>query len=367
MKARLWIGLLCTGVLIGLATVFRVYTAGFQVYAKTDILVWTMPVATYIFLSLISSGLAFCCSIPVVFNIKRYEIIEKRTVFLEISVLLGAFVCLALHLGSPLHVVYLILSPNLASPLWWLATLYGIYLLVLLASFWKIHSGKPSKPLCAMAFFIAIGTATILGWLVGMTDARPTLNPNFFSVFFPLSAFACGLSAILVFSLLTAHFSGKQVSEERMAVFNDIAKLFGVMAGVTLLLTLWRTVVGVTSSSSLEFAALKHMVKSVSYNIELWLGLVVPIVLMLIPSVRKSTAGKVTAAVLFLVGMFFGRLEVILSGLIMPLGAMAEGRADFVSYLPTIWEVFVALFGISVVLLVYTLGDRYLQLDAVHE
>jgi hypothetical protein len=25
------------------------------------------------------------------------------------------------------------------------------------------------------------------------------------------------------------------------------------------------------------------------------------------------------------------------------------------------------LFGISVVLLVYTLGDRYLQLDAVHE
>ncbi|MDH3556576.1 MAG: polysulfide reductase NrfD, partial [Deltaproteobacteria bacterium] len=179
MKARLWIGLLCTGVLIGLATVFRVYTAGFQVYAKTDILVWTMPVATYIFLSLISSGLAFCCSIPVVFNIKQYEIIEKRTVFLEISVLLGAFVCLALHLGSPLHVVYLILSPNLASPLWWLATLYGIYLLVLLASFWKIHSGKPSKPLCAMAFFIAIGTATILGWLVGMTDARPTLNPNF--------------------------------------------------------------------------------------------------------------------------------------------------------------------------------------------
>jgi len=364
MKARLWIGLLCIGVLVGLATVFRVYTAGFQVYAKTDILVWTMPVAAYIFLSLISSGLAFCCSIPVIFNIKRYEIIEKRTVFLEISVLLGAFVCLALHLGSPLNVFYLILSPNLASPLWWLATLYGIYLLVLLASFRKIHSGKPSKPLCAAAFFIAIGTATILGWLVGMTDARPTLNPNFFSVYFPLSAFACGLAAILVFSLLTAHFSGKQISEERMTVYNDIAKLFGVMVAVTLLLTLWRTIVGVTSSSSLEFGALRHMVKSVSFNLELWLGLVVPLILI---SVRKSTAGKVTAALLLLVGMFAGRLEVILSGEIMPLGAMAEGRAEFVSYLPTIWEVFVALFGISVALLVYTLGDRYLKLDAVHE
>ena len=153
MKARLWIGLLFIGVLVGLVTTFRVYTAGFEVYAKTDILVWTMPLAAYIFLSLTSSGLAFCCSIPVIFNIKRYEIIEKRTVFLEISVLLGAFVCLILHLGSPLSVFYLILSPNLTSPLWWLATLYGIYLLVLLVSFSKIHSGKPSKSLCATAQF----------------------------------------------------------------------------------------------------------------------------------------------------------------------------------------------------------------------
>jgi hypothetical protein len=47
----------------------------------------------------------------------------------------------------------------------------------------------------------------------------------------------------------------------------------------------------------------------------------------------------------------------------MPLGAMAEGMPSFVSYMPTIWEVFIALFGLSVMLLIYTLGDRYLKLE----
>ena len=74
-----------------------------------------------------------------------------------------------------------------------------------------------------------------------------------------------------------------------------------------------------------------------------------------------------TAGVLFLVGMFAGRLEFVLSGEIMPLGAMAEGQPMVVGYMPTIWEVFVALFGLSVMLLAYKLGDRYLRLEEVPE
>ncbi|NIQ90329.1 MAG: hypothetical protein GWN93_15400, partial [Deltaproteobacteria bacterium] len=54
-KIRLWYGLLGLGILLGLITVFRVYTTGFVVYAKTDIMVWTMPIAAYVFFSLISS------------------------------------------------------------------------------------------------------------------------------------------------------------------------------------------------------------------------------------------------------------------------------------------------------------------------
>ena len=152
-----------------------------------------------------------------------------------------------------------------------------------------------------------------------------------------------------------------------MELFDEIAKVLGITIGVTMVLFIWRMITGGVSSSALEFIAFKQILRSFSFHVEFWLGMVVPFVLMLIPGVRKTTSGKVLAGVLFLAGMLFGRLEIVLSGELMPLGAMAEGRPPVVSYVPTIWEVFVALFGLSVMLLVYTLGERHLKLEAQAE
>jgi molybdopterin-containing oxidoreductase family membrane subunit len=367
MKLQAWIGFLIIGILLGLWTTFRVYTEGFSLYAKTDVLVWTLPLSTYIFFSLTSAGLAFVSSIPVVFGIKRYEVIEKRTVYLEIAVLLGSFVCLLLHLGAPLNVIYIILSPNPASPLWWLAMLYFFYFIILLSAFWRIHTGEMSKTLGTLIFIIAIFTSTTLGWLLGMTDARPTLNASFFSFYFPLTGFASGMAAVILFSMVSMRLSGQEIPKERSALYNEFGRLMGIVAGMVGVLFLWRTVSGGISSTAVEYGAFKHMIGSVPYNIEFWLGLVVPTVLMLIPSIRTTVWGKVTASALLLVGMFAGRLEFVLSGVVRPLGQMAEGRPEIVSYMPTVYEVFVALFGLSVMLLIYTIGERYLKLETAAE
>ena len=367
MKGRLWIGLSCLGILLGLVTAFRVFSTGFVLYAKTDTLVWTMPLAAYIFFSLTSSGLAFVSSIPIVFGIKRYESLEKRTVFLEIAVLMAGFVCLIMHLGSPLNVIYLLLSPNLASPLWWLAMLYGVYLVVLLASFWRIQTAQVSKLLSTMVFLIAIATSTTLGWLIGMPDALPAMNGSFLTIYFPITAFACGLAAVLLFSLAYARPSGNPTSTAQADLYDEVAKVFGIVIGVTLVLFLWRAIIGGVSSSAVELGAFKRMMQSLSFQTELWVGLVAPLVLMLIPSVRVTTWGKVVASLLLLVGMFAGRLEFILTAEIQPMGQMAEGLPQFVGYFPTISEVFVAIFGLAVMLLLYALGERYFDLDGTHE
>jgi Ni/Fe-hydrogenase subunit HybB-like protein len=367
MKSKLWIGILFVGILLGLYATFRIYTVGFTLYAKTDVLVWTLPLSTYIFFSLTSAGLAFVSSIPVVFGIKRWEAIEKRTVYLEIAVLLGSFVCLIMHLGSPLKVIYIFLSPNPSSPLWWLAVLYHVYIVILLAAFWRIHTGKLSKTLGMLIFMIAIFTSTTLGWLLGMTDARPALNASFFSFYFPLTGFASGVAAVILFSILSEYFSGREISEDRDALYNEAGRLMGIVAGMVLVLFLWRSVSGGISSTALEYGAFKHMIGSIPYHIELWLGLVIPTALMLVPSIRVTVWGKLTASVLLLIGMFEGRLEFVLSGVVRPLGQMAEGRPEIVSYVPTIYEILVAFFGLSVMLLIYTIGERYLKLEAVPE
>lgn len=363
IKRGLWIGILSLGVLAGLLTAYKVFTAGFVVYAKTNILVWTMPLASYVFFSLTSSGLAFVSSIPVVFGIKRYGPIEKRTIFLEITVLIAAFLCLVLHLGSPLKAIFFLLSPNPASPLWWLGILYGIYLVILVAMFWRIHTAAHSKALGVSVFVIAIATSTMLGWLFGLPDGRPAFNAPFLTMYYPLTALACGLATIMLFGSLSCHLACNTIPEDRAALYNDIARLFGIVVGITLIFFLWRSITEGLSATALQFGGFRRMLHSRSYYVTLWLGLVVPLVLMALPSVRSRTWGKVTAAALFLVGMFVERLGFLLSGEVMPMGPLAEGQPQFVSYAPTIWELFVPASALSVMLLLYTLGEWYLKLE----
>jgi molybdopterin-containing oxidoreductase family membrane subunit len=368
IKIQLWYGLLGLGILLGLITAYRVLIGtGFVLYAKTDILVWTIPIAAYVFFSLTSTGLAFVSSIPVVFNTHRYQPLEKRTVFLEIAVLMAAFTCLLLHLGSPWNAIYFLFSPNFSSPLWWLGMLYGLYLIVLLISFRRMHTTGTSKALGIFTFIIAIATSTVLGWLFGLPDARPVFAANFLAMYFPLTGFASALAAVLLFSLAYHHFARVPLSEGDSNLYNDVSKLFGVVMAFSLIFFLWRTIVAGVSGTAVEFAGFRHMLSSGWYHLALWVGLVVPLVLIAMPAVRNATWGKVTSAALFLVGMFAGRLEMVLSGLVMPTGPKAEGQAPFVSYWPTIWEVFVFVSALAVLLFVYTLGERNLKLSEVPE
>lgn len=367
MLGKIWFSLLGAGIIAGLVTVYQVYSVGFVIYAKTDVLVWTLPLASYIFLSLTSSGLAFVSSLPLVFGLKRYAAIEKRVLFLELSVLIASFICLIMHLGSPLNVIWLLFSPNPASPLWWLAMMYGLYLVALLLTFWAVYGGNSARVLGFVVLLIAVGTSTGLGWLLGMTDARPVLNPAFLTLYFPLTALACGLASILLFSLASAWARGAQVSGELTELYKEITKWFGVITAFVLVGFIWRIIIGSFSSTAVEFAAFRHMLGQIPFQVQFWLGLVAPLILLAIPASRASNAGKVAAAGLFLVGMLAGRLEFILSAEMMPFGPLADGRPAFVSYFPTIWEVLVPVFALSAMLLIYTLGERYLKLDDTAE
>jgi molybdopterin-containing oxidoreductase family membrane subunit len=224
-----------------------------------------------------------------------------------------------------------------------------------------------SKGLGIFTFIIAIATSTALGWLFGLPDARPAYNANFLAMYFPLTGFGSALAAVLLFSLAYHHFAKIPLSEGDKNLYDDLGKLFGIVMVFALIFFIWRTIVGGASATAVEFAGFRHMLSSGWYHIALWVGLVIPLVLMVMPTVRQATWGKATAAALFLIGMFAGRLEMVLSGLVMPTGPKAEGQPPFASYWPTIWEVFVFASALAVLLLVYTLGERNLKLSEVPE
>ena len=98
------------------------------------------------------------------------------------------------------------------------------------------------------------------------------------------------------------------------------------------------------------------------FHVEVLLGLFLPFVLLLSSSLRKSTGGKIVTSALVLVGTLMMHMEILLAGQSHPVGPKAEQYPEFMSYFPSIWEWLVFVLAVAVMLLLYTLGERYLKL-----
>jgi len=55
-------------------------------------------------------------------------------------------------------------------------------------------------------------------------------------------------------------------------------------------------------------------------------------------------------------------MESLIVGQSRPVGPKAEHYPQFISYFPSIWEWLVFIFALAVLLLLYTMGERYLRL-----
>jgi molybdopterin-containing oxidoreductase family membrane subunit len=107
-------------------------------------------------------------------------------------------------------------------------------------------------------------------------------------MYFPLTGFGSALAAVLLFSLAYHHFAKIPLSEGDKNLYHDLSKLFGFVMAFTLVFFLWRTIVGGASATASEFAGFRHMLGSGWYHLALWVGLVIPLVLIAMPAVRPG-------------------------------------------------------------------------------
>ena len=358
----IWLGVLGVGILLGLFTAFRLFTEGHVLFNTSDVVIWTLPLGTYVFLALTSSGLTLAAGIPLVFGVSAYELMAKRLVFLAIATLLGAFVAIGLEIGSLHHMFYLILSPNPSSPIWWMGTLYSVELVLLLLKFWKMHRGDAHSPLSkglgVASFLCAVFAPLIIGAVFGMTEARPTFFGSFMSTYCLAVAFVSGLAAFILYGMVYHQVNTGGVPRAEAPLYNGLSRIFAFSMGITLLFY----VLGLALKTATTFPDF-----GTEIHFQLLLGLIIPYVLMMIPSVRETTLGKTAASAIALLSILGMHMEVLLAGQVRPVGPKAEGLAKFVKYSPSIYEWLVLVFALSVILLLYTLGEKYLSLDGQTE
>ncbi|MBS3754086.1 MAG: polysulfide reductase NrfD [Desulfobacterales bacterium] len=369
---RAWTLLLILGLALGLFAALTTIIAGLGVYNTRDVVFWGLPMAGYLFFGLTAAGLTLLSSLPTVFGAKHLYPVAKRAALLAFATLLAGLMCKGLDLGpisTLTNLIWIAFSPNLTSPIWWMAILYGFYFAFVVFKFLTMHQGKWHR---AEGVFAAIGALLLsffsylsLSVVFGTVQARLGFFGFTLGLYFLVTALASGLAALLLSSVINDSLkAGKNEGEIRAR--GDLSLYLGIALGATLVVFLLR-VIRAFAAETEQMAGFVHMMTSLSFNVELIAGILIPLAILAFAALRKNAAAQLAAAVLVLVGMFAGRFEQLLSGNVKPMGVQAEGAPQFIHYVPSIYEWGIILLVLSLVLTIYTLAERYLDLGAAPE
>lgn len=369
-----WMAVLGIAIIAGLVTALKLFIQGHGLFNANDVLIWTLPLGVYIFLALASSGLTLLSALPLVFGVKEYEPLAKRMIFLAIATLCGAFVSVGLELGSVSSMIYIMLSPNLASPIWWMGAIYSLELVILIVKFWKMHTGDWrsgfSKALGVASFLCALVAPLMIGSVFGITESRVTYFGPVMPIYCLLMAILSGLALFMLYSMIYHKVTGEQLSGAQATVYDDLGNIFMYVTGTVVLFTLLKF--AIESSTTIPEFLVYHRFEHAFgawrvFHTEVILGLFLPFILMFISSVRSATGGKILTSALIFAGTLAMQMEILLAGQSRPVGPKAEQYPEFISYFPSIWEWLVFIFALAVMLLLYTLGERYLKLAEAPE
>lgn len=371
---KLWVGLLVIGVAIGIAGAGNVLLNGHSaVYNVTREIPWGILIATYVFLVVSSTGLCLVSSLGHVFGIEKFEFIGKRAIILAILTLLCGFGAIAMELNHPIRMgIYAIISPNFTSPIWWMGTLYGLYLMLLCAEFFFLMKGmhKGAFAMGMIGFIAAVAAHSNLGAVFGLLEARPFWHGSFLPIYFIISALVSGgaiVSMIVYFNHKPSGGAMPQQYEDFMATLGKLQALFLM---ILVFFVVWKIIPGIYGHPPEKFEATMAMLTGpLAFNFwffEVLLGLAIPVVLLLNKKTR-TPYGVMMAGLSATVGIFFMRYDLVIAGQLV---SMREGTADLVGgllqYTPSMTEIAIVIGAISACLLLYTIAERLLPLESDH-
>lgn len=333
---------------------------------------WGILISTYVFLAISCSGLCLISSLGHVFGFKEFTLICRRAILLAILCLLGAFGAIGLELERPLNMIYTLLSPNFSSAIWWMGTVYGIYLGVLVVEFYALMTDnhKLSMLTGTVGFLFAIAAPSVLGSVFGLTLARSFWHGAFLPVYILITAMVSGTALISLVMYFSHALRGLTMDGTDERVIRLLGRILRLMIFVLIFSVFWNVIVGLYGKQPGHYEPVLALVSG-PLSVNFWLGevivgLVVPLVLLL----RKNRTPFTTmlASLMALIGMFVMRYDMTIAGQVYPMRQGAKGLTNGIfSYTPSISEVLIVVGCIAFSALVYTLVEKFMSLDLESE
>ncbi len=366
----IWVGLLAIGVIIGIVGVGNVLLNGHSaVYNVTREIPWGILIATYVFLVVSSTGLCLVSSLGHVFGIEKFEFIGKRAIILAILTLLCGFGAIGMELTHPIRMgIYAIISPNFSSAIWWMGTLYGLYLVLLCGEFYFLMKGmhRGAFALGMIGFIAAVSAHSNLGAVFGLLEARPYWHGSFLPIYFIVSALVSGGAIVSMIVYFNHKASGEPMPQRYEDFMATLGKLQALFLMILVFFVVWKVIPGIYGHPPEKYEATVAVLNGpLAFNFwffEVLLGLVIPVILLLNKKTR-TPYGVMMAGLSSTVGIFFMRYDLVIAGQLV---SMREGTADLLGgllrYSPSMTEIAIVIGAISTCLLLYTIAERMLPL-----
>ncbi|GAB4556321.1 MAG: polysulfide reductase NrfD [Geothermobacteraceae bacterium] len=335
-------------------------------YGVTREVAWGILIAAYVFFVVTSTGLCLVSSIGHVFGVESFMPIAKRSVFLSIVTILAGFFVISAEIKVPIRMMlYNIISPNLTSNIWWMGTLYGIYLIFMIFEFifLLLNRHKPAL-VCGFSGAVAgIAAHSNLGAVFGLLNGREFWHGPYMPIYFITSAMMTGTAVILFFHLVAAKVNNERLDDKMLRALDNTRKVGILLICVISFFTIWKIVAALAGQPGGKYEAVMAMLAG-PYAINFWvfevgLALLLPLVLFLKAGIRRPGMLLVASA-LMIVGIFIMRYDLVIVGEIVPVFHELGVRefSGLLSYRPSFHEVVVTLGGFGMVGFLFLLGEK---------
>lgn len=327
--------------------------------------VWGLPIVTYDYFLLTSTGLTMVASLSLVFGVRSFQPIAKRCVWLAIAGLVGGVSALMLEIGYPVRALYaIVLNVQTGSPLFWKVLFVAAHLILLLVLFTRLHRGGGGsvRPIAALQFVAAVGIALIAGSVYGMMAMRPFWFGGDVPVAFLIESFLGGLAFTVFFSYLAHGFQASAMPADLRALLGGaLATVFAITIALHAAFVGARVATGLWSNAE-GLEVWRHIAASPLFQLEVSIGIALPLVLMATPALRQNAVAQVAASVLVMVSLLIARYDFIVGGQLVPLfkGSWAPG---LLVYYPSVTEWLILLVAVFLANVVNALGEWKFDLE----
>ncbi|WP_419770554.1 MAG: NrfD/PsrC family molybdoenzyme membrane anchor subunit [Candidatus Marinarcus sp.] len=339
---------------------------GHHAYNVTKEHPWGLLIAVYIFFVVSSTGLCIVGSLGDVFGFKDYMMISKRAIFGSIITIVSGFAVIAFEIGHPITmVIYNILTPGFTSAIWWMGTLYGLYMTFMIIEFVFLlkHDMKMAKIFGLTGLLVGLAAHSNLGGVFGFLNARTISNGVFYPMYFILTAFITGI--FLSFIMYGFKYRLK-FDEKATLLLTNLAKIQGLLIAILMFFVTWKMLTDVYGGMPNRAEVTRHIFSSATFWAEVFFAMVIPLFIIL-KSAGKNIVGMFWGSLIGMVGIFFMRYNLVHDTQLKPLQMLKTSEYQLVptwiEYFPSVTEVMISLGGLGLCLFLYYMGTKLFNLD----